>query len=150
MTTKAEFNAEEWSKVLAGPPAAGLRVVLADRGGTIRESMQMGRVYAEARNEQGSSELLDEIVAEQPGIDPADFGSPEEAPGAAMRQLQEAITVLNEKARPEEVEDFKAFVRELAERVASAHKEGGVLGIGGKEVSESERAALDEIEAALA
>jgi hypothetical protein len=29
--------------------------------------------------------------------------------------------------------------------VARAHKEGGFLGIGGKEVSESEQAALDEI-----
>jgi hypothetical protein len=37
----------------------------------------------------------------------------------------------------------------LADTVARAHKEGGVLGIGGKEVSESEQAALDEIAAVL-
>jgi hypothetical protein len=33
--------------------------------------------------------------------------------------------------------------------VAHAHKEGGVLGIGGKEVSEQEQTALDELARAL-
>jgi hypothetical protein len=33
--------------------------------------------------------------------------------------------------------------------VAHAHKEGGVLGIGGKEVSAEEQAALDELSAKL-
>ncbi len=35
----------------------------------------------------------------------------------------------------------------MAETVARAHKEGGFLGIGGKEVSEAEQAALDRIAA---
>jgi hypothetical protein len=33
--------------------------------------------------------------------------------------------------------------------VAHAHKEGGVLGIGGKEVSAEEQAALDELRTTL-
>jgi hypothetical protein len=33
--------------------------------------------------------------------------------------------------------------------VAGAHREGGLLGVGGKEVSPEEQAALDEIEGAL-
>lgn len=41
-------------------------------------------------------------------------------------------------------------MREVAGAVARAHKEGGVLGVGGKDVSPEEQAALDEIEAVLA
>jgi hypothetical protein len=37
----------------------------------------------------------------------------------------------------------------VAEAAAKAHKEGGFIGIGGKEVSEREQAALNEIQAAL-
>ena len=49
MTTKADFNAEEWERVLQGPAIAGLIVVAAQRGGTIREGMQMAKEYREAR-----------------------------------------------------------------------------------------------------
>ncbi len=66
MTKKADFNAEEWSKVVEGPLLAGIRVITADRGGTIRESLAMGQVYAHARQQQGASELLDELVATPP------------------------------------------------------------------------------------
>jgi hypothetical protein len=42
MTTKAEFNAEEWERVAQAPALAGLMVMLADRGGAIRESIALG------------------------------------------------------------------------------------------------------------
>ena len=44
MTKKADFNAEEWSVVVEGPVVAGMWVIAADRGGSIRESLAMGRV----------------------------------------------------------------------------------------------------------
>ena len=37
----------------------------------------------------------------------------------------------------------------VAQGVASAHKEGGFLGIGGKPISDTENQALDEISTAL-
>jgi hypothetical protein len=37
----------------------------------------------------------------------------------------------------------------VAQAVARAHKEGGFLGIGGKEISDAENQALDEISTAL-
>ena len=62
MTTKADFNAEEWSTVVEAPVYAAMRVITADRGGTLRESLAMGHVYQEARGHHGESELLDELV----------------------------------------------------------------------------------------
>jgi hypothetical protein len=37
----------------------------------------------------------------------------------------------------------------VAQAVASAHKEGGFLGIGGKQITDAENQALDEISTAL-
>ena len=76
MTKKADFNAEEWTTVVEVPLLAGLRVVAAERGGTIRESLAMGKVYAEARRQQGQSELLDDLAATPPAVPPADTGVP--------------------------------------------------------------------------
>ncbi len=149
MTKKADFNAEEWSKVVEGPLLAGMRVVTADRGGTIRESLAMSKVYNHARQQQGGSELLDELVASPPALDPDRVRSAGDVGQASGEGLREALRLLEEKASPEEVEAYRGFVRDVAGAAARAHKEGGFLGVGGKDVSAEEQAALDEIEAVL-
>jgi len=149
MTTKAEFNAEEWSRVVEGPPLAGMIVITAQRGGTLRESISLGKAYAEARQQHGQSELLDGIGSEQPQVDPQRYPNPEELRQNGLAAIREAIELLEQKATPDEVDDYKRFVVNLAERAAHAHKEGGFLGIGGQEVSDAEQAALDEINAAV-
>jgi hypothetical protein len=150
MTRKADFNADEWSTVVDGPLYAGMRVISADRGGTLRESLAMGRAYQAAREHHGESELLDELVKSPPSIDPDRV---REAGGnisaLASEQLREAIGILEAKSMPSEVDAYKRFVMTVAQAVASAHKEGGFLGIGGKQISDAENQALDEISTAL-
>ena len=150
MTSKAAFNAEEWQTVVEGPVLAGLRVVAASRGGTIRESLAVAKVYAAAREKQDDSELLDALVASPPAVDAHEV---RERGGdiatVSSDRLREALRLLSEKATPEEVEEYKAFVVEVARTAAEAHKEGGFIGIGGKPISEEEQAALDEIQTVL-
>ena len=150
MTRRADFNAEEWSTVVDGPLYAGLRVIAASRGGTLRETLAMGRVYQEARARHGDSELLDELIQSPPSID-AD--SAKEVQGnigeLASQRLREAIGVLEPKSTPAETDSYKKFVMTVAQAVAGAHKEGGFLGIGGKQISDTENQALDEISTAL-
>jgi hypothetical protein len=150
MTRKADFNAEEWSTVVEGPLYAGMRVISADRGGTLRETLALGRAYQEARGGHGASELLDELVKSAPSIDPDRL---REAGGniaaVASERLREAMGILEAKATPEEIDAYKRFVMTVAQAVASAHKEGGFLGIGGKQISDAEDQALDEISTAL-
>jgi hypothetical protein len=140
MTTKSEFNADEWERVARAPALAGLMVILADRGGAIRESVALGKAYAEARRD-GGSELLEQLVASAPQLDPQSVGQPEQL----SERIREAVRIVEEKATPEEAEDYRRFVLRLADVVAHAHKEGGVLGIGGKEVSPAEQAVLDQL-----
>lgn len=149
MTRKAEFNAEEWSALVEGPLLAGMRVITAGRGGAIRESMAMGRTYAEARQRHGESELLDDLVATPPAMDPGRVRSAGDISSVSTERLREALTILENKASPQDVEAYKRFVLTVARTVAEAHREGGFLKVGGKEVSEGEQAALDEIAATL-
>jgi len=149
MTKKADFNAEEWSLLLEAPPIAGMIVAVAERGGMIRETMSMGRAYAEARQRHDGSELLEEIVSAQPGLDPQRFQSVAQLRSAGLQQIREATELLESKATNEEAEGYKRFIVALADTVAHAKKEGGVLGIGGKQVSAQERAAIEEIASTL-
>lgn len=150
MTTKADFNAEDWSTVVDGPLYAGLRVIAADRGGTLRESLAMGHVYQDARAQQGSSQLLDELVKSPPSIDAQRL---QQAGGdlsaVTTDHLHHAMSILESKATSEEADAYKTFVMRVAQAVAGAHKEGGFLGVGGKRISDAENAALDEISHAL-
>jgi hypothetical protein len=107
-------------------------------------------VYQEARTHHGESELLDELVKSPPSIDQQRLREGQGNIGAlAQQELRDAIGVLQTKATPDEADSYKKFVMTVAQAVAGAHKEGGFLGIGGKEVSDEENKALDEISTAL-
>jgi hypothetical protein len=148
MTGKSDFTEDEWKLVLEAPPSAGLIVIASDRGGSVRESFSMAKAYTEARKDHGDSELLDEIVSAKPEMDHTRFKSPEELKEASLGHVRDAVALLKEKATPEEVEEYKKFIVGLANRVAEARKEG-FLGLSGERVSEDERSAIGEVEAAL-
>jgi hypothetical protein len=143
MTGKADFSEEEWELLVEGPPTAGMVVATASRGGTFRESFSLAKGYTEARQQRGASELLDDIVSAKPKVDRGGHDSPEELRQHSLQHLRDAVKLLEEKASPEEVEDYRRFVLALTERVAGAHEEGG------QQVSDSERATIDEIASAL-
>ena len=141
MTTKADFTPEEWDLVREGPPTAGMVALMADKGGSFRETWAMAKSYAEARKEHGESELLDALVAEKP--DMKRYGSAEELDEVGLERLREAVVLLEEKATSDEVADYKRFVLGVASRVAEAHKEEGAS------VSEAERNAIEKVSATL-
>lgn len=139
MTQKTDFTKDEWDAVLEGPPSAGMIVVTAQRGGTIRETIAMAKAYSDARRQHGASELLDEIVAAKPEIDHHRYRSFDELEQHGLQHLRDAVEVLDRKATPDEVEEYRRFVLTLANQVANAHREGG------GSVGEAEQSALDEI-----
>ncbi|MBA2581300.1 MAG: hypothetical protein H0V03_10750 [Thermoleophilaceae bacterium] len=149
MTKKADFNADEWATVVEGPLLAGMRVITAGRGGTLRESLAMGQTYAKARQAQGSSELLDELVSAPPAMDPSRLRSAGDIASMSTERLRHALQILQRKASSDDVDAYKRFVLTLAQEAANAHREGGFLGVGGQQVSETEQDALDDIAATL-
>jgi hypothetical protein len=143
VTDAAAFSPEEWKLVLEAPPGAGMIVALSSRGGSFRESFSMAKAYVETREQHGASELLDAIVSTKPKLDRSHRGSYPELETHSLQLLRDAVAVLESKATPEEVDEYRRFVTALAERVAEAHKEGD------QQVSDSERAAIGKIASAL-
>ncbi len=143
MTAKSDFTEDEWKTVASGPTSAGLIVITASRGGTFRETFSMAKAYAEARQGHGQSELLDEIVSEKPAFERGKRESPEELRAHSLQRIEAAVALVEQKASPEELDSYRGFIKAIAERVANAHAEHG------EAVSDAERAAIGEIEAAL-
>ncbi|MGK2878394.1 MAG: hypothetical protein ACSLFF_07445 [Solirubrobacterales bacterium] len=145
MTNQAAFTEEEWKLILEGPAGAGFTVIMAQRGGTIRETVSMAKAYAEAQRQHGGSELVDAIVSQKPKADRKHNHSFEELRDHTVAQLRAVIALLNAKATPEEVVDYKKFVVSVATHAAQAHKEKGSE----DPISEAEQAALTAISEAL-
>lgn len=143
MTTKAAFTEQEWDLVRAAPPAAGLLVITASKGGMMRETVEMAKVYAEARQQHGESEFLDELVASKPKAERAKVHSPEELKQHTLQQLREAVALVSAKATPAEVDDYRQFIVTLTQRVAARHREDGV------DVSDAEQRAIEDVRSAL-
>ena len=148
MTGKADFNPEEWDQALAGPPSAGILVATAQRGGTFRESFSMAKAYGEARRRQGESELLDAIASTKPELDHKRYHSVDELEQDTLKKIRDAVAIVESKATPNEAEQYRSFIVELAERVAEAHREG-LLGMSGERVSEAEREGIAKIKEAV-
>ena len=143
MTSKTDFTTEEWHLVLEAPPSAGMIVVTAQRGGSFRETIAMAKVYAEARQEHGKSELLDDIVAAKPERDHTHYHSLEELKQQGLQHLRDSVGLLKTRATPEEVEEYRRFIITLSKKVAAAHREHG------QEVSVAEQTAIEDITDAL-
>jgi hypothetical protein len=139
MTTSADFAPDEWETVREAPTSAGMIVSSAEKGGSFREVFAMAKAYTEARQQHGDSELLDEIVSQKPDVDRTKSHSPEELKAHGLQHIRDAVALVEQKASAAELGDYRLFVISLSERVAEAKK-----GVG-----DAERAAIEEIKAAL-
>jgi hypothetical protein len=148
MTTKSDFNAEEWDRVAEAPAFAAFMVMLAERGGAIRESIAVGRAYAEARGDRGT-ELIQQLASSPPQLNPSQFGQRDQLSSELPERIDAGVTLVDQKAGPDEAREYREFVLHVADVVAHAAKEGGVLGIGGKDVTEQEQAVLDDLRGRL-
>jgi hypothetical protein len=144
MTGKADFTDEEWDAIAEGPTSAGMIVSTAERGGTFRETFAIAKAYTESRKEHGDSALLDELVSSKPEMDRTRAHSAEELKEHGLQRIRDAIGVLEQKATPEELEDYRRFVISLANRVAGAKTEKSDHSVSG-----TESAAIAEIAEAL-
>jgi hypothetical protein len=144
MTGKGDYTDQEWELLREAPTSAGMLVIQADRGGIFSETFSMAKAYADARREHGASALLDDIVAEKPQVDRTRFASVEDLRASLQQHIRDAVSLLQEKATPEELAEYRRFLIDVANRVAEAHREG-FLGMSGERVSDAERQALVDI-----
>jgi hypothetical protein len=143
MTGKADFTEQEWDLVRTAPMSAGMIDITAEHGGMMRETVAMAKAYAEARQQHGKSQLVDELVASKPERDHTHHHSFDELKRHGLDTARQAVALLEQKAQPDEVEEYKRFILALVDRVARRHEEDGTA------ISPNEQSAIDEIAAAL-
>jgi hypothetical protein len=162
MANKASFTTDEWTKILQSVVMAGIAVSAAEPSGlwgTLKESLATGRALLEAKANSGSSELVRAVIADldtsegrtlaRDGLQAKLMGSkPAEIKGKAIDSIREVAALLDAKAAADAA-PFKAWLRHISQLVADASTEGGFLGFGGVQVSDSEKATLAEMSSAL-
>jgi hypothetical protein len=162
MTLKANVTPDEWTSILQAPFVAGFALTAADPGGLIgavQESAAMSKtlkdaagddeddlanaVMSELKSSEGRSRTREAMKSLIKGRKPA------EASEMAIENLKETLAVVHQKS-PADYDEFGALITSVATNVAEAAKEGGFMGFGGEPVSDAEKKALSDIEAAIA
>lgn len=154
MTRQDSFGNDEWALLGDAPLAAAAAVAVASPGGGRREAEAMVTGWRAAGAQFGASELMSEIVA---GLDPEQRQGASGGAGYSYESIideavdlcSRAVALLDAKATPGELEEYRAFVINLAERVAWANSESGFLSMGGEAMSRDERTMMRAIARAL-
>jgi hypothetical protein len=161
MAVKDSFAPEEWARIVGAPMLAGIAVTAADPGG-LWGAVKEGTAAASAlRAGTGDAEgLIKEVSSAYETSEGRDIArgalkgqtsgkKPAEIVDAAVAELGAIAALVTAKA-PQDAPAFKAWLREIAAKVAEAGTEGGFLGFGGVKVSDAEKATLDRVGSALA
>jgi hypothetical protein len=160
MATKSDFTTDEWDAMRRAPFMAGLLVVAASPSGpfgVLKEMFAVGKTLADVKLHGTSSDLVKALVADletpearQQGM-PAEFHgkTPDQLRAAALEACRQTSAMVDRKAASNEAQAFKQWLLSIAQKVAEAAKEGGVLGFGGTRISEQETSALKDLASAL-
>ena len=136
---------------------AGLVVMTAGKSGPIqavKEMYAVSKALVEADQHNAGGSLVHAIVAalragERPEKPTQKLKNVEEARAMALDHLRQTAALVDAKGPPEDAQAFKSWLVDVGQKVAHAAKEGSFLGIGGTHVIDEERAAVDELSAAL-
>lgn len=162
MADKSNFMKEEWVLLLESPMMAGMAITAADPSGLwglLKESIAGGNALAKAIADPGANPLVKALAT--------DFSTSEARSAArdrlkakfagsqaanvktkSIEALRQVSAVLQAKA-PADAPAFKSWLRQISQTTAEAASEGGLLGFGGVQVSEAEKATLAEISSVL-
>jgi hypothetical protein len=132
-----------------------LAITIADPGGPIealKESSAALKTVLDAAREGGFGEFIQSVAndvaakAQRRENPLAGFTPDRRQPlDDILDELRGVSALLTEKAAPEDVDDFREWIRTASQRAALAAKEGGFLGFGGEQVSEREQQMLETL-----
>jgi hypothetical protein len=156
MTNANQMTEDEWEHLRRTLEAVTNAVMIADPGGVTQEKLAINHGWAEAPNRFPRNEFVYQLFSTTPDELHLLNERKNAHPGAGVEQtISDAVemcrqaTELIKKNVPEEQQTFRSIVIFLAENVARASKEGGFLGIGGKQICDAEKAVIDRMIAVL-
>jgi hypothetical protein len=162
MADKSNFTPDEWQLLLESVMMAGIAVSAADPSGLwglLKESFAESSALAAAKTDPTTKPLIKAVVADfetsqgrtiaRDGMKAKLSGlKPPEIKARCIATLGQAGALVDANA-PDDAAAFKAWLRQISQHVAEAASEGGFFGIGGTQVSDAEKATLEEISGAL-
>lgn len=155
----ASFTKEDLTSLVEAPMVVGMAIAAADLGvfSTVKEAAAMAKEIATAAQRYPSNSVIQAAFSEEnlkSGVKPdtAEIKPEDVQTGAvldkAIASVNTALALLEGKATPEEISEFKSFIYSSAEAVANAAG-SGLFGSGNPKVSTEEASALAKLKAAL-
>lgn len=163
MADKSNFTPDEWQLLLESMMMAGIAVSAAEPSGLwglLKESFAGSSALAAAKTDPTTQPLIKAMVTDfletsqgraitRDGIKEKLSGlKPPQIKAKCIETLGQAGAVVDAKA-PDDAAAFKSWLRQISQHVAEAASEGSWFGFGGTQVSDAEKATLDEISGAL-
>lgn len=148
---RARFSAREWRALTEVPEQVTAAAALADATGGFDDARDLiaGMRQIESGANSGSL-LVRSIVAERynDGFFWGDDGlTADERVDAAMRSVHDAVRTLRERGiASDEIVAYASFLLDVARRAVRGSRSGGILGIGGQDLSRRESGFLDRLE----
>jgi hypothetical protein len=140
VVTAASAATADSARKTRAESAAGLDVISDGRGSA---SPLVAGIAGAVLAQAGDPDLGEEAPVIEPG-DPIGYAQD------VLARAEEANALLTAKAEQADAETYKHWLVEIAESVTGAASTGGVLGIGGEAVTETEREFRDDLAKALA
>jgi hypothetical protein len=154
------YTSDELNAIANAPMEIGMAVAMADMGiiSTAIEAVALTKEIVGAAKKYPTNSIVQATFSEamltsgkierkKPDVKPEDLES-----GAivtkAIAAVDVAVAAIGDKAKPEEIAEFKQFVYACAEAVASAAG-SGLFGSGDPKISSTEAAALAKIKSGL-
>ena len=152
MTTKADVSPANWAALVEAGPAIA-RAVSASGGSAGQSEQELAAFIGfvgEATIERGSEGLLGQLVADVAGTLAGGVEPPEgDVYADGLEKARKAGAILAVEADADEAAAIRDWLLAAARAVAAAARDGGVLGIGGADVSTWERETIQSIADAL-
>ena len=145
MTTKLDFTEDEVFLLTTAPSLVGSAVAMAGKSGAIgmaKEMMAQVQTVAAASNTYADNELITSLLEKpttreeskdkmqdyrQRAMDEMQASgvkSPDQLADKALADVERVLALLSQKATESEVADYKAWLLDIANKVAAAAKRG--------------------------
>jgi hypothetical protein len=148
-----EFTDHNWQRLVEAGPQIALAVAASSGSGkqSVTELGAFLRLVDETADTAGTEDLLGRLASDTRDKLAAGMlsGNADEAIPDGIQAAREAGAILAVHASEDEARILRQWLLQVAHTVAGAARDGGLLGIGGQDLSDRERDTMAEISDAL-
>lgn len=160
MATKSDFSAEEWTALRTTPHLVAAAMMLAGNSGLFGSFKESFTAAQGMYQGLASSNALIQALSQKEEVSEAQsfvrsqisFADAPQAPGRfrdlAVAGVTNSLSALKRKQAMQDMQTYKQWLLDVAQKIAESAKEGGFLGFGGQLVSEGEQAFMQALNGA--